>query len=294
MLEKSYLVKRSQLIKGIRNFFDAQGVLEVQTSSLIDTPTTDVYIDSIYSEVNTEIGHKTIKYLHTSPELEMKKLVSKGSGDIYQICQVFRDNEHGLNNFNEFTMLEYYRIGFGIHELMDDITNLLFSVGLNEEPKKLSYSQAFNDFVGIDILNINFNQLKNIAISLGLTTDFLWIEDLQMLMFTHLIEPKLKHIPVCFIYDYPKNQSALAKIDGNVASRFEMYINGLEIANGYDEIQDAETYKERFDNENKKRELLSKKKCKIDYEFLSNLQNNLPQCSGVAIGIDRLLSQINQ
>ena len=292
MLDKAYLIKRSQLIKRIRNFFDSQGLLEVQTSTLIDNPTTDVYIDSICATVNAEVGPKTIKYLHTSPELEMKKLLSEGCGDIYQICQAFRDNEYGKNNFNEFTMLEYYRVGFEIHDLMDDIANLLNSIGVNIKPEKISYSQAFNDYGDIDILKVDFEQLKNIASGLGLTNDFLFIEDLQMLLFTHLIEPKLKYIPVCFIYDYPKSQSALAKTNGDIALRFELYLNGIEIANGYDELQDPETYRQRFIKENNKRKLMDKKICSIDYDFLSKIQNIIPQCSGVAIGIDRLLSQI--
>jgi lysyl-tRNA synthetase class 2 len=293
MRDKSYLIKRHQLIKKIRNFFDLQGLLEVQTATLLDAPTTDVYIDSVSSIINNDINSTVVRYLHTSPELEMKKLLSKGSGDIYQICQVFRDNEYGDNNFNEFTMLEYYRIGYDIHALMDDIINLLSALGLDSKATKISYAEAFSNYGNIDILNTDFGDLKDIALGLGLSTDFIWIEDLQMLMFAHLIEPKLKSLPVCFIYDYPESQSALARVDGPVALRFEMYLGGIEIANGYDELQDADIYYERFLRENNKRVELGKKAHTLDNTFLTQMQKTIPQCSGVAIGIDRLLQHIS-
>ncbi|MFP6776006.1 MAG: EF-P lysine aminoacylase EpmA [PS1 clade bacterium] len=292
MEDKSYLNKRHKLVRKIRSFFDSQGLIEVQTPSLLCAPTSDVSIDSIACKVNTDINSQVVKYLHTSPELEMKKLISSGSGDIYQICQVFRDNEYGSRNFNEFTMLEYYRMGFDIHELMDDIVSLLRRLGLNDEVTKISYSNAFTDFGNIDILNTTFEELKEIAREVNLTTDFDWIEDLQMLLFIHLVEPELKKLPICFIYDFPKQQSALAKIDGQVASRFEMYLRGIEIANGYDEIQDSGTYLERFNRENQKRSILGKKIYALDNDFLKKLENPIPSCSGVAIGIDRLLHQI--
>ncbi|SMM97732.1 Translation elongation factor P Lys34:lysine transferase [uncultured Candidatus Thioglobus sp.] len=279
---------QAEFIKKIRQFFDHQGVIEVQTPHLLDYPVTDIYIDSIAMQVNKDIGVKS-KYLHTSPELEMKKLLVRGSGDIYQICQVFRDNEQGLQNFNEFTMLEYYRLGFDIHQLMDDIAALLKNLGITHSVTKLSYAQAFSDYADIDILNTDFNALKNIAKTHGLTTDFDWIEELQILMFTHLIEPKLAEIPLCFIYHYPKQQAALARVERQVAHRFELYINGVEIANGYDELQNGVAYQAVFLEEINKRQQLSKFTPDINQQFLSELNNPLPQCSGVAIGIDRLL-----
>jgi lysyl-tRNA synthetase class 2 len=292
MLDKSYLIKRHQLIKSIRSFFDTQGLLEVQTPSLLNSPTTDVYIDSISSTINTDIEAKTIKYLHTSPELEMKKLLSNGSGDIYQICQVFRDNEYGERNFNEFTMLEYYRTGFDIHDLMNDIVGLLSVVGIKQEFVKLSYAQAFNTYGNIDILNTDFIELKKISVGLGISANFEWVEDLQMLLFAHLIEPKLKNMPICFVYDYPEEQCALAKTDMGIAHRFELYINGIEVANGYDELQDADIYRQRFTRENNKRAELSKKYNEPDIDFIEQIRDRIPQCSGVAIGIDRLLHQL--
>jgi lysyl-tRNA synthetase class 2 len=277
----------------IRDFFYSRQVIEVVTSSLLEAPTTDVYIDSIEVSVNQALSNSSKLYLHTSPELEMKRLLSKGSGDIFQICQVFRDNEYGKINSNEFTMLEFYRIEFNIHQLMDELIELLAALGSNAPIKKLSYAQVFFENSNIDILNSDINDLKEVANSLGLSSDYEWIEDIQMLLFVHLIEPKLKKIPVCFIYDFPKQQAALAEIDGPVAHRFEMYINGIEIANGYQEIQYAQDYRDRFNTELNKREALSKPFKFIDSGFLEDLEDGIPNCSGVAIGFERLYSSLS-
>ena len=286
---KENLVNYQNLTRKIRDFFYSRQVIEVVTPSLLDAPTTDVYIDSIEVSVNHALSKSSKFYLHTSPELEMKRLLSKGSGDIFQICQVFRDNEQGNINSNEFTMLEFYRVDFDMHQLMDEIQELLVVLGKNDPVQKMSYAQAFFDFSDIDILNSDIEELKKILQSLGLNSDYDWIEDMQTVLFVHLIEPKLKDIPVCFIYDFPKHQAALAQIDGLVANRFEMYIKGIEIANGYQELQSSEDYRSRFNQELIKREKLSKSIPAIDEQFLKELSSSsLPFCSGVAIGIERL------
>ena len=286
---KENLVNYQNLTRKIRDFFYSRQVIEVVTPSLLDTPTTDVYIDSIEVSVNHALSKSSKFYLHTSPELEMKRLLSKGSGDIFQICQVFRDNEQGNINSNEFTMLEFYRVDFDMHQLIDEIQELLVVLGKNDPVQKMSYAQAFFDFSDIDILNSDIEELKKILQSLGLNSDYDWIEDMQTVLFVHLIEPKLKDIPVCFIYDFPKHQAALAQIDGLVANRFELYIKGIEIANGYQELQSSEDYRSRFNQELIKREKLSKSIPAIDEQFLKELSSSsLPFCSGVAIGIERL------
>ena len=290
---KKNLVHYQDLIIKIREFFYSRKVTEVKTPSLLFSPTTDVYIDSIEVKVNRDISRSTDLYLHTSPELEMKRLLSKGSGDIFQICQVYRDNEYGSNNFNEFTMLEFYRIDFDMHSLIDEITDLLKVLGKTDAITKISYAQAFSEYGNIDILDADLQDLKKIANSLGLNSDYDWVEDLQTLLFVHLIEPKINQIPICFIYDYPKEQSALAKIEGPIAHRFELYLNGLEVANGYEEIQSADEYRDRFNNELYKREKISKKNSIVDEDFLRDMKMGLPRCSGVAIGIERLFSTIS-
>ena len=290
---KKNLVRYQDLIIKIREFFYSHKVTEVKTPSLLLSPTTDVYIDSIEVKVNQAISRSAELYLHTSPELEMKRLLSKGSGDIFQICQVYRDNEYGKNNSNEFTMLEFYRIDFDMHHLMENIVDLLAALGKTEAITKISYAQAFFEYGNIDILNTDLKGLKKIANSLGLSSNYDWVEDLQTLLFVHLIEPKISQIPICFIYDYPKEQAALAKIEGSVAHRFELYLNGVEVANGYQEIQTANEYRDRFTTEIYKREKISKKISLVDEEFLKDIKDGLPNCSGVAIGIERLFSTIS-
>ena len=290
---KKNLVRYQDLIIKIREFFYSHKVTEVKTPSLLLSPTTDVYIDSIEVKVNQAISRSAELYLHTSPELEMKRLLSKGSGDIFQICQVYRDNEYGKNNSNEFTMLEFYRIDFDMHHLMENIVYLLAALGKTEAITKISYAQAFFEYGNIDILNTDLKGLKKIANSLGLSSNYDWAEDLQTLLFVHLIEPKIRQIPICFIYDYPKEQAALAKIEGSVAHRFELYLNGVEVANGYQEIQTANEYRDRFTTEIYKREKISKKISLVDEEFLKDIKDGLPNCSGVAIGIERLFSTIS-
>ena len=135
---KENLLRYQNLTRNIRDFFYARNVIEVVTPSLLSTPTTDVYIDSIEVSVNQALSKSSKFYLHTSPELEMKRMLSRGSGDIFQICQVFRDNEHGRINSNEFTMLEFYRVGFGMHQLIDEIKDLLVILGKDDSIKQLS------------------------------------------------------------------------------------------------------------------------------------------------------------
>ena len=290
---KEKLLNHQNLIRNIRSFFYSRNVVEVVTPSLLTTPTTDVYIDSIEVSVNQALSKSSKFYLHTSPELEMKRLLSKGSGDIFQICQVFRDNEFGRINSNEFTMLEFYRVGFDMQQLIEELKELLIALGKDDKAEKMSYAQAFFDFAGIDILNSDFEALKIILESHDLSSDYEWIEDMQMVLFVHLVEPKLKSIPVCFIYDFPWQQAALAQIDGPVAHRFEMYINGTEIANGYQEIQTSNEYRDRFQTEINKRKSLSKFTSFLDEDFLDDLKDGLPACSGVAIGIDRLFTSLS-
>ena len=290
---KEKLLNHQNLIRNIRSFFYSRNVVEVVTPSLLTTPTTDVYIDSIEVSVNQALSKSSKFFLHTSPELEMKRLLSKGSGDIFQICQVFRDNEFGRINSNEFTMLEFYRVGFDMQQLIEELKELLIALGKDDKAEKMSYAQAFFDFAEIDILNSDFEALKIILESHGLSSDYEWIEDMQMVLFVHLVEPKLKSIPVCFIYDFPWQQAALAQIDGPVAHRFEMYINGTEIANGYQEIQTSNEYRDRFQTEINKRKSLSKFTSFLDEDFLDDLKDGLPACSGVAIGIDRLFTSLS-
>ena len=257
---------------------------EVSTNSMLSYPTSDNNIDSIEVTTNSKFEVKK-SYLHTSPELEMKKLLANGSGNIYQICKVYRDNEIGKINFNEFVMLEYYLLGFNANTLSKNVVELFNFLGIKGEVYSFSYKNLFLKFTNIKI-DSSLMVLKTIAKQHKLTTDFDNIADIQTLLFVHFIEEKLKQFPICIIYDFPKSQAVLAKINNGTAQRFEIYINGVEVANGYDELTTKEEYKERF-----LEQLVNSEQ--LDIDFLKSLSKPLPSCAGVAIGIDRLFSLIN-
>ncbi len=284
---KNKLKNWAELKRKINNYFYQNNVLEVNTAILNKYPVTDVYIDSLSLIANKNINCKQKYYLHTSPEIAMKQLIAKGSGDIYQICPAFRDNEYGEYNQNEFSLLEWYRIGFDIHKLMLEVGKLVFLFMPKQQIIKLTYNEVFLKFANINILNNSLSELQSIANKLNLNTDINDIANLQMLLFVHLIEPKLKNIPVCFIYNYPKQQSALAIIENNTSKRFELYIYGVEIANGYQELQTAKEYSQRFKVELNKRKQLNKQQLAIDVDFLDAIKNDLPKVSGVAFGLSR-------
>jgi lysyl-tRNA synthetase class 2 len=273
------LVRYAQFLATIRTFFMQENILEVQTKSLLNYPTFDANIDSIQVDVNKKIAKKSY-YLHSSPELEMKKLLVNGSGDIYQICKVYRDNEIGQRNFNEFTMLEYYKLGIDELKLSKNVVKLLNFVGISGEVARFSYREIFQKFAGFEV-NTDFQSLKNIATQHQLSTDFDNIADLQDLLFVHFVEQKLQQFDICIIYDYPASQSALAKVEDGIAKRFEIYIKGVEVANGYKELTTADEYRQRLSEQGG-----------TNPEFIQSLQHNLPECSGVALGVDRIFSQL--
>lgn len=274
------LQKYAKFLARIREFFANQNTLEVQTKSLLNYPTFDNNIDSIKVETNPKF-EKNSYYLHTSPELEMKKILASGSADIYQICTVYRDNEIGQQNFNEFIMLEYYLLGIDELKLSENVIKLLNFVGICGEVVKFSYSEIFKKYANFDI-NSSFEKLRVFAKKHSLTTDFDSKADLQIMLFVHFVEKHLKDYDICVIYDFPQQQSALAKVEKGVAKRFEIYIKGVEIANGYNELISADEYQQRF--------LEQYGKDGKNPEFISAIKNSLPQCSGVAIGLGRVFS----
>ncbi len=286
------------MLQSIRAFFAEQNVLEVETPVLSSAAITDPHLQSFSTEF---LNQKY--YLHTSPEFFMKRLLASGSGDIYQICKVFRDDEQGKNHNPEFTMLEWYRLGFNHHQLMDEIESFLqqvtkiFHSRINILPiKRISYQQAFLDVLGIDPLDINIDELKliteqyNIDIPVGMSEQDkdMWLDWLM----TQAIAPAFPKQSFTFLYDYPASQAALAKIsetDSRVANRFEVFLGELELANGFYELTDAKEQRRRFENENKKRVELNLPVMPVDEKLLAALEAGLPECSGVAIGLDRLL-----
>ncbi len=282
------LRKRAEIITTMRDFFSARHVLEVETPLLSRSTNPDPHIESF--QLNY---HHTKYYLQTSPEFHMKRLLAKGSGCIYQMSKAFRVDEQGRQHNPEFSMLEWYRIGFDQHDLMQEVAELLQLILKIPEIKKLSYRELFLEYCKFDPFISNTNELKNFANAqckeqfqnLQLTTKDDWLN----LILTHCIEPQLKTIPILFIYDFPASQAALAKINDEVAARFEVYCDGLELGNGFHELTDFKQQQQRFMANNQYRAQQQQSIIPIDDNFLQALQHGLPDCAGVALGIDRLI-----
>ncbi len=291
------LKARAVMYQKIRQFFAERGVLEVETPILSQAGVTDVHLASvqvqrhIYGKLNTQ-------YLQTSPEFPMKRLLASGSGAIYQICKVFRDDEHGRKHNSEFTMLEWYRPALDLKGLMHETADLLelcLSHRFGEvRPYLLSYKHAFQDRLEINPLQASLEQLKSVANRVGLNLD---LGDDRLaymdLLFSHFVEPSLGFDGPVFLTDFPPEMASLAKVkqdeDGElVAARFEVYIEGLELANAYDELLDADVLAARFEADNTERLKQGLPTIPTDHNLLAALPN-MPECSGIALGIDRLL-----
>ncbi|HVV68688.1 MAG TPA: elongation factor P--(R)-beta-lysine ligase [Gammaproteobacteria bacterium] len=298
---------RSRIIAAIRNFFADRGVLEVETPLLCKTTATDPHIASFRvleqssAPISDAFASKhtadfPYQYLQTSPEFAMKRLLASGSGSIYQICKAFRLEEHGRYHHSEFTMLEWYRIGFDHHQLMDEIDLLLQTVADTESADRLTYAEIFQNFLSIDPHISTTHELQNCAQQNGIehienpdpeNKDF-WL----YLLLSHCIEPHLGGKRPVFILDFPAQQAALAKIRPSnppVAERFELYWKGIELANGYHELTDAKEQERRFKADNKKRRQLNLPEIPEDQQLLAALSKGMPDCAGVALGIDRLV-----
>lgn len=284
------LKARAKLLAAIRAFFAERDVLEVDTPALSHHGVTDRYMRSMTAKVSSNQSG----FLQTSPEYAMKRLLAAGSGSIYQICKAFRQDEVGAKHNPEFSMLEWYRVGFNHMQLMDEVHELIECVLGKRQQERLSYQQAFIEFLGIDPLSINDGELEQFArTNLGLLPDGLERDDYLSLLFEDKIEPQLGlNDSICFIYDYPASQAALARIsdtDPRVAHRFELYIEGIELANGFYELADSNQQLERFKADNRWRVQNNLSEIAIDQHFIEALEHGLPECSGVALGLDRLL-----
>ena len=297
----SILRLRAELLARIRAFFAAREVLEVETPALSAAAITDPHLTSfrtVYSGPGPRHG-RTL-YLHTSPEFPMKRLLAAGSGCIYQIARVFRDGEAGRRHNPEFTLLEWYRVGFDHHRLMHEVTELVTALLAGQlpldEPERLRYGELFQHHLNLDPHRVNVAELaacaeaRNVSIPPGMPTDDPdpWLD----LLLTHCIEPELGQGRLTFVYDYPASQAALARLrpgDPPVGERFELYINGLELANGFHELGDPGEQRRRFELENAARRTLGLPVMLIDEHLLAALESGLPDCAGVALGFDRLL-----
>ncbi|MDQ8994406.1 EF-P lysine aminoacylase EpmA [Acinetobacter soli] len=296
------LKARAQLYRTIRDFFVQRNVMEVETPIVSQAGVTDVHLASVQVQRHIE-GRVQQQYLQTSPEFAMKRLLAAGSGAIYQICKVFRDDEHGRKHNSEFTMLEWYRPGLDLRELMHEtaaLLNVCLAHRFDEiRPLVLSYKHAFQDRLDINPLQATLAQLKQTAQRVGLTLD---LGDDRLaymdLLFSHFVEPSLGFDTPIFLTDFPPEMASLAKVrldeDGEeVAARFEVYIEGLELANAYDELLDASVLRARFEADNQERDKLGLQVMPLDENLLAALAH-MPECSGIALGIDRLLMVATQ
>ena len=291
---------RAELLARIRAFFAARGVLEVDTPALSAAAITDPHLHS-FAVRYTGPGprHDRNLYLHTSPEFPMKRLLAAGSGCIYQIARVFRDGEAGRLHNPEFNLLEWYRVGFDHHRLMDEVTDLAAELLAGRvplaEPERLSYRAAFQRHLGLDPHRATVAELAagarrfEVPIPPGMPVDETdpWLD----LLLTHRVEPYLGVGRLTFLYDYPASQAALARLrpgDPPVGERFELYLNGIELANGFHELGDAGEQRRRFEAENTARRALGLPVMPVDEHLLAALAAGLPACAGVALGFDRL------
>lgn len=286
---------RAEIIQCIRQFFIERHVLEVDTPLLSHATVTDPYVLGIPA-LFKDAGRTETRmiYLQTSPEYAMKRLLAAGSGAIFQICKAFRQGDLGRFHNPEFTMLEWYRPGFDHHELMDEMDELLQCILHTEAAERLSYADAFLNFVGINPHTATDDELiamvqQKISLATPITERNVALD----LLLTHCIEPHIGQVRPVFLYDFPITQAALAKIryDENppVASRFEVYFKGIELANGFHELQQAKEQRQRFENDLVQRTQQGIETVPIDELFLTALEQGLPDCSGVALGIDRLI-----
>ena len=290
---------RARIVSDIRHFFSQRHVLEVDTPILSRAAPTAPYLESFKTEfIPMGSIDKASYYLQTSPEFAMKVLLAGGSGSIYQIAKVFRNGERGRLHSPEFTMLEWYRPELNLGELMDEVAALLQTITSYSESVRFSYKEVFSQYLNVNVLVCSKDELQKLAIKKlpSFSGDFYLDRDgwLELLM-SQVIEPELASLkkPV-FIYDFPASQAQLAKVkldnDGEqVAARFELYAGGLEVANGYDELLDAKELRKRFEYDNQQRLKLGKAEMPIDEKLLAAMSLGLPPCTGVALGLDRLL-----
>jgi lysyl-tRNA synthetase class 2 len=288
------------LLTRIREYFAHAGVLEVDTPVLSAAGATDPAIRSFSTAYH---GPGPCQgdwlYLHTSPEFPMKRLLAAGAGSIYQICKVFRDGESGRRHNPEYTLLEWYRTGFDHRALMVDVESLLHEVLRDIMPltpaTHWTYRELFGDGAGIDPFATSANEIRQalrargIDAPPGLAEDEIdgWLD----LLLTHVIEPALD-AGLVFVSEYPASQAALARLlpgEPAVAARFEVYLDGVELANGYHELTDPAEQRRRFERDNSHRSARQLAAIEPDWRLLAAMHSGLPECAGVALGFDRLV-----
>lgn len=286
------LQARAELLKQIRDFFFVRHVWEVETPLLSTETATDPHIHSF--SLNDTLNDRRL-YLQTSPEFAMKRLLAAGSGSIFQICKAFRSGESGHRHNPEFTILEWYRQGFDHIQLIDEVDQLLQQTLNIPAGKTTSYQACFMQHLQLDPLTANEGQLLNCADHWQLPKPQHAInnrDDWLDYLFSQLIMPKLGQNGADFIDRYPASQAALARLDKQnpkTALRFEAFVHGVELANGYHELTDATEQANRISADNQQRKQQQQTELPTPHHLLGALNHGLPDCAGVALGIDRLL-----
>ena len=296
---RAHLAARAELLRHTREFFVSRGVLEVDTPIVVNAPVSDVHIDSATVGLTTRARGAPAPpmYLHTSPEYAMKRLLAAGSGDIYQICHVVRGNERGRLHNPEFTLIEWYRTGSSLGELMDEVDALVRALLGPAAPgasERRSYREVFLRELGLDPLTAVTNALAVAAAPLGFRDpqDTLdrdgWLE----LLMSGRVGPQLGRDTLSFVHSYPASQAALARLDPadpRVAQRFELYYQGIELGNGFHELAAEPEQRARFMRDNEERHRLGLPVAALDERLLAALAAGLPDGCGVALGFDRIV-----
>jgi elongation factor P--(R)-beta-lysine ligase len=293
------LRRRAAMLAAIRGFFAERGVLEVETPALLATGVSDPAIESARATVRSVRPEPM--YLQTSPEFPMKRLLAAGSGDIFQICRVFRDAELGRWHQPEFTLLEWYRVGFDDVRLMDEVEALLaaaLAAGRDDfrattVARRLTYADALRGALGVPLDAPTVEIAARLAaagidVPAGLAHDA--VLDLAL---STLVVPGFAPEVFTFVHDYPASQAALARLKPGtppIAARFEVFGGGLELANGFHELTDATEQRRRFEAERAARRAAGRPAPPVDETLLDALAAGLPDCAGVAVGVDRLVA----
>ena len=290
------LLKRAAILTEIRRFFGDRGVLEVETPAMSQATVTDIHLVPFETRfVGPGAADGMTLYLMTSPEYHMKRLLAAGSGPIYQMGRSFRNEEAGIHHNPEFTMLEWYRPRYDMYRLMNEVDDLLQQVLDCDTAETLSYQQAFTRHLNVDPLSADKAELREAAAKLDLSNIADTEEDrdtLLQLLFTMGVEPHIGRDKPTFVYHFPATQASLAEIsteDHRVAERFEVYYKGIELANGFRELTDSREQRQRFEQDNRKRAARGLPQHPVDNNLLDALEHGMPECSGVALGVDRLI-----
>ena len=296
MNDMKHLRLRAHTYATIRGFFSERDVLEVETPILSAAGNTDPNIQSFHT---TFSGHVDAgarqRWLRTSPEFPLKRLLAAGVGDCYELGRVFRDGEAGGRHNPEFTMLEWYRVGWNhsrlAREVIDLLERLLLQAGRNFEIVETTYRGLFHDVLGVDALLDPIDVLKKPLADANISSEGLERDDWLDLLLTHRIQPEFPRDRITIVSEFPASQCALARIrksDPPVAERFEAYVGPYEVANGYHELNDAAEQRARFERDNAKRRQRGDAEVPMDERLLAVL-GDMPDCAGVALGVERLL-----